>query len=169
MITDRGRNAWGHWNPCWELNHWAVCAYLGRRVDNGDLQPILESSTNAQDKSQEEEIVAHFLAGREISEESCSDMPPDVLFCPWGCLKVVQWKTTAAKAQDSNTFVERGKETCSCVPEQVLHLSASVFSFVNLICLESLAVGAWYNVQASCAHFPSICSSSSSFPICCLS
>lgn len=157
------------WNPCWELNHWAVCAYLSRRVHNGDLQPILESSTNAQDKSQEEEIAAHFLAGRKVSIESCSDMPPDVLFCLWDRLKVMEWKTTAAKAQDSETFVERRKEACSCLPEHVLHLSASVFSFVNLICIESLVVGAWYNVQASCARFPPICSSSSSFPICYLS
>lgn len=41
----------------------AAHAYLSRRIDNGDLQPILETSTNAQGKSQKEEIVAHFLVG----------------------------------------------------------------------------------------------------------
>ena len=63
---------------------WAVHAYLSRRIDNGDLQPILESSANAQYKSQEEEIVAHFLAGNKNSKQSWysySDMPPTVLFC----------------------------------------------------------------------------------------
>lgn len=120
-------------------------AYLSRRIDNGDLQPILETSTNAQDKSQQEEIVAHFLAGNKNSKQSWfrySDMPQLSYFTPRNSGGNTRALPASSKpqepVQDCNrrpqplkhrTARNLRRQSSYCLPEPCTDFSASVFRF----------------------------------------